>query len=169
MKKFLVKIFLFILIFGTLGYGKTYGNSISSLDTQNLNIYSNYAIMIDLKTGNVLYEKNSRERLYPASTTKILTAILVLEKCYLNELVTVSSSALSAVPSSYTTAGLHIGEQLRVEDLLYLMLIPSANDAANVLAEHVSGSIPAFAELMNQKAKEIGATNSHFTNPSRCT
>lgn len=167
MKKFLVRIFLIILILGIFGYDKTYGISISSLDTQNLNIYSNYVLMIDAKSGNIIYEKNSQAKLYPASTTKILTAILVLEKCYLNELVTVSSSALSAVPSSYTTASLHVGEQLRVEDLLYLMLIPSANDAANVLAEHVSGSIPAFAELMNQKATEIGATNSHFTNPSR--
>lgn len=104
--------------------------------------------------------------MYPASTTKILTAILVLENCYLNEVITVSSTAVDSVPAGYVTAPLHAGEQFRVEQLLYALLIPSANDAANVLAEHVSGSISDFANLMNKRAKELGLTNSHFTNPS---
>lgn len=104
--------------------------------------------------------------MYPASTTKILTAILVLEKCYLNERVKVSSSAVNSVPSDYTKANLKPGEEFTVEELLHAMLIPSGNDAANVLAEHVSGSINEFANLMNEKAAEIGLKNSHFTNPS---
>ena len=122
---------------------------------------------MEKETGDILYEKNAYTRMYPASTTKMLTAIIVLENCYLNEIATVSSTALSAVPSSYTTAHLQVGEQFRVEELLYAMLIPSANDAANVLAEHVSGSISAFAGLMNEKARSLGLENSNFTNPSR--
>ena len=121
---------------------------------------------MEKNTGDILFEKNGYQKMYPASTTKILTAIIVLEKCYLNELVTVSHNALYSVPATYTISGLKVGEKLRVEELLYAMLIPSGNDAANVLAEHVAGSIPNFADLMNKKAIEIGATNSHFTNPS---
>ncbi len=132
----------------------------------NLKIESDCVIMVERNSGEILYQKNAYKKMYPASTTKILTAILVLEKCPLNEIVTVNSSALKAVPATYTTAKLKAGEKFRVEDLLYAMLIPSANDAANVLAEHISGSIANFSELMNKKAKEIGCKNSHFANPS---
>lgn len=114
-----------------------------------------------------MFERNSRERMYPASTTKMLTAIIVLEKCDLDEIATVSEIAVNSVPKSYTIAHLQIGEKLRIEDLLYAMLIPSGNDAANVLAEHVSGSILEFANLMNETARSLGLENSNFTNPSR--
>lgn len=135
-------------------------------DINDLNIYSDCIVMIEKETGDVLYERNAYEKMYPASTTKILSAIIVLENCDLDEIATVSSTAIKAVPATYTTSNIQIGEQLRVEDLLYTMLIPSANDAANVLAEHVAGSITGFAELMNAKAQEIGCKNSHFMNPS---
>ena len=104
--------------------------------------------------------------MFPASTTKILTAILTLEKCSLDDLVTVPYVAIASIPSGYSIAALQTDEQLTVNQLLQVMMVHSANDAANVLAFHISGSIEGFADLMNQKASELGMTNTHFTNPS---
>lgn len=151
------------LVEGTL---VTIPSEIGSPDINDLEIYSDCALLMERSTGNVLYDKNGNNRMYPASITKILTAILVLENCSLMEKAEVTSLALKAVPDSYVTCDIKIGEKFKVEDLLYAMLVPSANDAANVLAIHVSGSITGFADLMNQKSKEIGCTSSHFTNPS---
>ena len=95
-----------------------------------------------------------------------MTAILVVENCELDEIVTVSENAVTSVPSGYVNSNLQVGEELTVEDLLYVMLIPSANDAANALAEHVGGSIESFSTMMNSRAKELGCTGSNFTNPS---
>lgn len=123
-------------------------------------------VLSETKTGRILYERNADEKIYPASVTKLLTAILVVEKCNLNETLTVSENAVKSVPFGYVNANLKIGEQLKVKDVLYAMLIPSANDAANALAEHVGGSIDGFSAMMNEKATELGCTGSHFTNPS---
>jgi len=120
----------------------------------------------EMNSERILYERNSQEKIYPASLTKLMTAILVAENCELDEIVTVSEKAIFSVPSGYVNANLQVGEQLTVEDLLYVMLIPSANDAANALAEHIGGSIDSFATMMNTKAKELGCTGSNFTNPS---
>lgn len=123
-------------------------------------------LLAETKTGKILYERNSDERIYPASLTKLMTAILVVENCELDEIVTVSDNAVNSVPSGYVNANLQVGEELTVEDLLYVMLIPSANDAANALAEHVGGNIESFSSMMNTRAKELGCTGSNFTNPS---
>lgn len=123
-------------------------------------------LLAETSTGNILYERNSDERIYPASLTKLMTAILVVENCELDEIVTVSDNAVNSVPSGYVNANLQVGEELTVEDLLYVMLIPSANDAANALAEHVGGNIESFSSMMNTRAKELGCTGSNFTNPS---
>lgn len=120
----------------------------------------------DISTEKIIYEKNAEQKIYPASVTKLLTALLVIENCELDEIVTVSENAVFSVPSGYVNANLQVGEQLTVEDLLYVMLIPSANDAANALAEHVGGSIESFGAMMNSRAKELGCTGSNFTNPS---
>lgn len=122
------------------------------------------AILIDNKTNKVLYSKNENEKMYPASTTKILTAILVLENCNLDDVVTASYDAIMSIPDGYSTAEIQIGEELTVEQLLKLLLIHSANDAANVLAEYIGGSIDSFVSMMNTKVNELGLTNSHFTN-----
>ena len=168
MKKFVI--FIVILItFGTQCFAsEVLENNVSTSFSLlgNIDIKSDCVLMIERNSGEILYQKKAYEKMYPASTTKMLTAILVLEKCPLNEIVTVNASALNAVPPTYATAKLKAGEKFRVEDLLYALLIHSANDAANVLAEHVSGSISNYAEIMNKKAKEIGCENSHFTNPS---
>ena len=123
-------------------------------------------LLADTKTGKILYERNIDEKIYPASLTKLMTAILVVENCELDEIVTVSENAVLSVPTGYVNSNLQVGEELTVEDLLYVMLIPSANDAANALAEHVGGNIESFSTMMNSKAKELGCTGSNFTNPS---
>lgn len=123
-------------------------------------------LLAETNTGKILYERNADEKIYPASLTKLMTSILVVENCELDEIVTVSEKAVTSVPSGYVNANLQVGEELTVEDLLYVMLIPSANDAANALAEHVGGSIESFSTMMNSRAKELGCTGSNFTNPS---
>ena len=131
-----------------------------------VNLNSEAAILVEISTGRIIYEKNSTKKLYPASTTKILTAILVIENCNLNDLVTVRQSALDNIPTGYVTCNLQVGEELSVKDLLYALMIPSANDAAYVLAEHVAGSVDNFSVMMNDKAREIGCKTTHFVNPN---
>lgn len=116
--------------------------------------------------GQILYERNADEKMYPASTTKVLTAVVIMENCDLEDQVTVSPKAINSVESGYITANLKAGEVFTVEQLLNILMISSANDAALVLAEHVSGSIEDFCELMNQTATKIGCTSSNFVNPN---
>lgn len=119
-----------------------------------------------LGTGKILYEKNAREKRYPASTTKIMTAILALEHRSLTDTSTVSYTAISTVPVGYSHANLQLDEVLTMEQLLNVLLIPSANDAANVIAEDIAGSVESFASMMNTKAREIGCENTNFVNPN---
>ncbi len=117
---------------------------------------------LDEKT--VTYAKNMDKKLYPASTTKILTAYTALKHAELDDTVTVSANAASQAGDS-SVCGLHAGDQLTLRELLYGLLLESGNDAADAIAEHVSGSAENFAALMNQEAAALGATHSHFTNP----
>lgn len=137
--------------------------NISSTNDE-LSLVSKSAILMDNKTGKVLYDKNPEKKMFPASTTKILTAILVLENCNLNDTVTVSYDAVSSIPDGYSVANLQIGEKLTVEQLLQALLVYSANDAANVLAEYVGGSVDSFVSIMNTKINELGLSDTHFTN-----
>lgn len=154
-----ILIILFILIF-SLNISVSYGIS----DTPEIS--AGAAILLDSASEKIIYSKNESEKMYPASTTKILTAILTIENCNLNDVVTVPYEAIASIPSGYSVAALQPGEQLTVEQLLQVMMVYSANDAANVLAYHISGSIDAFSNLMNKKVEELGLTNTHFTNPS---
>jgi D-alanyl-D-alanine carboxypeptidase (penicillin-binding protein 5/6) len=129
-------------------------------------IVSESAILIEVSTGKIVYEKNSTKQMFPASTTKVMTAILTIENCNLTDIVTISESALSNIPQGYVTCGLVAGEELTIENLLYALMLPSANDAAYVLAEHVGGSVEGFSDMMNAKAKELGCTSTHFVNPN---
>lgn len=140
--------------------------SFASVNESDLDITSEAALLIDNNTGKILYGKNENEKKYPASITKILTAILTIENCNLNDKVTVDYDSIAIVPSGYSVAALQVGEELTVEELLKVLLVHSANDAANVLAVHVGGSIDSFASMMNSKAQELGCKNSHFVNPS---
>lgn len=162
----LIKILLLSILIISSIMPFSLADELTSTQIENIQIHSNCSILVDSKTGQVLYESNADEVAYPASTTKLMTAILTVENCKLDDTVTVSQAALKGIPYSYTTANLQPNEKLTVEQLLHVLLIPSANDAANVLAYHISGSVEDFATLMNEKAKELGATNTHFENPS---
>lgn len=122
-----------------------------------------YAILTDAVTGQILYSKNAHIRRPMASTTKIMTAILVIENARMDDTVTASKRA-SEVP--FTSLHLKPGEQMKVKDLLSALLIRSANDTAVALAEHVGGTVEGFAQMMNDKAKEIGAKDTHFVTPN---
>ncbi len=124
------------------------------------------AYVADPVSGKIFYEKNAHQKRYPASTTKILTALVVLENCSMDEMVKVSKSAIDAIPAGYSNAGLKVGEEQSVYTMLQALLIPSANEAAYALAEHVSGSVKAFADLCNKRAKELGCEKLHFVNPN---
>jgi len=132
-------------------------------DISSVKAYS----LFDVNNQNVPYKYNVHEKIYPASTTKILTALVALEEAELSDEVTVSKNACS---SSFAwdeqTCGIKQGDTLTLESLLYGLLLYSGNDTAVAIAEHVGGSTEKFAEMMNQKANELMATNSHFMNPS---
>ena len=124
------------------------------------------ALLISPDSGMVLYEKNADERRYPASTTKIMTALLVLENVAdLNETVTAQASDFETLEADSSSAGIKEGETVTVEDLLYGLMLPSGNEAAYMLARHVAGSYEAFVDMMNQRAEELGCTGTHFVNP----
>ena len=121
---------------------------------------------MDADSGAILYGKNIDTAYYPASITKILTALIVIENCNPDDSLTFSHRAVYDVESGSSSAGYDEGDTITVRDALYAMLLKSANEAANALAEHTAGSIEAFADMMNDKAKMLGCTNSHFANPS---
>ena len=168
-KRVLICMLTFLLIFSLIPICVSAdSNSDAFIDDEinNLDISSPVALLMESETGTVLYEKNAYEKNYPASTTKMLTAILTLENCDLDDTAIVSEKALMSVPYDYTNANLQVDEELTIRDLLYAFLIPSANDCGFVLAEHIAGSTEKFADMMNLKAAEIGCKNTHFTNPS---
>ena len=123
------------------------------------------AILIDAKTGKVLYEKNADEKHFPASTTKVMTGLLAVEKGKMDEVITIGKNP-PLIERGSSQIYLITDEQLTMEQLLYALMLESANDAAVAIAEHISGSVEEFAKLMNSKAKELGATNTNFVNPN---
>ena len=131
-------------------------------------LYARSAILIEASSGEVLYEKNADEIMYPASTTKILTGYIALQLADLEtDIVTVSQNALDLVPPTYQKIPLSAGEEVPVMDVIGSMLVRSGNEAANALAEHLRGNIDSFADLMNETAKMLGcSSDTHFTNPS---
>ena len=141
-------------------------NTNLDVNTDKITTNSEACILMDVKSDKILYAKNAYERMYPASTTKLMTAILTLENCKLTDKATVSHNAIFSIPVGYSHANLKEGEELTIEQLLNVLLIPSANDAAIVLAEHISGSVEEFANLMNKKAQELGCKDTHFVNPN---
>lgn len=124
------------------------------------------ALLISPDSGMVLYEKNADKRCYPASTTKIMTALIVLENVTdLSETVTAEASDFEHVTADSSNAGIKEGEAVTIEDLLYALMLPSANEAAYMLARHVGGTWENFVDMMNERAAELGCTGTHFSNP----
>ena len=123
-------------------------------------------LIMDADNGAILYSLNRDTIRYPASTTKILTALLVLENANLSDIVTMTDTGVQMAISGSSNCQSVVGEQFTVEQCLYILLLKSANDIANQLAVHVGGSLEHFAEMMNERAAQLGCTNTHFVNPS---
>ncbi|MBR2897639.1 MAG: D-alanyl-D-alanine carboxypeptidase [Oscillospiraceae bacterium] len=154
MKKILSALFLCAcLLFGTV---------FAAAEKPEINAKA--AMLIERNSGEILFEQNADEKVYPASLTKIMTALLILENCRLTDRITVPEAAFADIDASGSTADLQPGEELSVEQLLYCTMLSSANEACNVAAVHIDGSIEAFVARMNQRAAELGCTGTHFVN-----
>jgi D-alanyl-D-alanine carboxypeptidase (penicillin-binding protein 5/6) len=136
---------------------------VSPAPAKDITIAGRAAVLMETGTGKIVWQRNKDLSLAPASTTKILTALVVLERSKATEVVAVPVEATVATGG---TVHLRAGERLSVEQLLYGMLLRSANDAAIALANHAGGSVPRFVSLMNQKARSLGALHSSFRNPT---
>jgi serine-type D-Ala-D-Ala carboxypeptidase (penicillin-binding protein 5/6) len=137
-----------------------------STSTEVPEIQAASAVLADLDTGQVLFDLHRNERRPIASVTKIMTALLVVERGDLADVVTVTEGAASGQVAGISGLGLMAGERIRVDELLYALLLQSANDAAVALAEHVSGSVDAFVDDMNARAEQLGMTRTLFTSPN---
>ena len=165
-RRFLSLFFSLVLIF-TLGTSALASDG----DTGDWEVAAKAALLIDPDTEEILYARNIHERLYPASLTKVMTALLVLEavdsgRIAMDTVLTASQTAIDNLPPDGSNAGIKVGEEMTVEQLLYCILVVSANEACDILAEGVSGSIDAFVDAMNAKAQAIGCEDTHFANTS---
>ena len=128
-------------------------------------IVAESAVVMDAGTGTVLYGKEASTKRYPASITKVMTALLAVENCNMSDIITYSNAAVNGIEAGSSTAGINVGAKLTVEDSLYALMLVSANEAAAAIAEHISGSTTEFAKLMTKRAKELGCKNTQFKNP----
>lgn len=132
---------------------------------ENADVDAKAAILIDASDGHAIYEKNADTKEYPASLTKLMTALLAVENISdLSEVITANESAFDGLSDAGSTVGIKAGEKMSADNLLICLLVASANEAANIIAERVSGSVSAFVELMNKRAGELGLTGTHFEN-----
>ena len=150
------------------GTGVNQGTNQGTVDTASIQqpaVEAEGAVLMDAATGNVLFSKNGDTKFYPASITKLMTALLVAENCGLDDKVTFSATATTNLESGAVSINMVEGDVMTVRQCLYALLLKSANEVGNALAEHVAGSNAKFAEMMNAKAAALGCTNTHFTNP----
>lgn len=138
---------------------------------EDIDIDATAVLLLDGESEAILYEKDAHARRYPASITKIMTALLVLEAIERGELrfeqeITATASAVSGLPADASTAGIMAGEVLTVEQLLYCFMVSSANEVGNIFAEEISGSVTVFVDEMNRRAEELGCEDTHFANTS---
>lgn len=164
-KNILGKIFINFIVFLVLIINLNYveaTNTNNAAKTEEVDISSRIALIYDRASGRILYEKNGNKQTPMASTTKIMTAIVVLENAKLTDTVTITTKAAGIGGSRL---GLKKNDKITVNDLLYGLMLRSGNDAAVALAIHVGGSVEGFAEMMNKKAEELNLTNSHFVVP----
>ena len=133
---------------------------------QGQDTYAETAVLMEAETGAVLYAKGMNELRYPASITKIMTALLAIENCSMDEQVTFTEACLADQEPGSGNAGMKVGEILTMKQCLLVLMIKSANDVATQIAVHVGGSVAGFADLMNQRAQQLGCVNTHFVNAS---
>ncbi|WP_034331910.1 D-alanyl-D-alanine carboxypeptidase family protein [Bacillus sp. J37] len=164
MKKFYLKYVLIAFVICSFILPKTMEvDAAANMENKNLQLYSEAVVLIDADSGEVLYEKNSKEKLPPASITKIATAIYAIEKGNINDLVTVSENARNV---DGTRVYLEVGEQVPLKKLIQGLVINSGNDAGVAIAEHLSGSVEQFTKDFNEfLQQEVGVENTHFSNP----
>lgn len=135
--------------------------------TRQPDLVANAAIIMDVGTGKILYEKNAHDKKYPASITKIMTTMLALEaNVDFNEIITMSENSIWGVERDSTLIGLDVGEKVTMGDLMYATMVKSANECAYAVAERVGGDVVNFADMMNKKAQELGCENTHFVTPN---
>ena len=142
--------------------------NVSAYQISGVDLHCEAAMLISMDTGDILFEKNADKRMYPASITKLLTALVVIENAnnFETDVLTYTNSANNLILGTGSVVlGLQVGERMTVKDALAATLISSCGDTAYALAEHIGGSKEGFADLMNKKAKELGLKNSHFTDP----
>lgn len=171
MKKSIIFMIIFIMtavpLFSLTASAEYYNLQLEN-DAKNANapIKSEAYYLVNIDTGAVIFSHNADKQMKCASLVKIATALLTVENCdNLDTVVTVSESAIKPLAYTYSaSADLKAGEQITVRNLLYCMMLENANDACNVLAEYIGGSIDAFVDMMNERAKELGCTNTNFTN-----
>lgn len=155
-KNFFTLLLLYIIMFL---------NSTIVINAQDFEIFAPSAVLIDAKTGTILFEKNKDEKHFPASTTKIMTTLLTLENCKnLEDKVKMSHNAIYSIEPGSSHIAMNEGETLTVEQSLYGLLLASANEVANALAEYISTNINDFCKLMNERAKQLGCKNTNFVN-----
>lgn len=132
----------------------------------SITIDAKASILVNAETGEIIEAHNEKEKEYPASTTKMMTALLALENCKLSDVVTIQQDDIASAGAGASNAGLKAGEQVTVENLLYCLMLPSAFEAANALARTAGGSVDNFVKMMNDRASELGCVNTHFVNPT---
>ncbi len=164
LKKLVSKLLAFIFLLNCLLLCDF--NTVEAADywPSGVDVVAQSAIIMEQETGTILYSKNIDEVHYPASITKIMTALIVLENCQLDETVKFSAEAVYGTELGSSSIARDVDEEMTVEQTLYGMMLESANECAYALAEHVAGDLPSFVDMMNAKAKELGCKNTHFNN-----
>jgi D-alanyl-D-alanine carboxypeptidase (penicillin-binding protein 5/6) len=157
-KRAFQKISLAVLVFALI-----FSYNVSAPKAVEITVSAKSAVVMEAATGRVLYQKNADEKMPMASTTKIMTALVAVENGNLSDTVTVGQNASGVEGSSIW---LSAGETMTLSDMLFGLMLASGNDAAVAIAEHVGGSVDAFVDMMNAKARDIGAYNTHFANPN---
>lgn len=155
--------YTFIFSFSAFG-AVTTEKTVSAAEALSLDAQS--AILMDASTGEIIYDKNIDEKLYPASITKLMTVLLCLENCQKDEVVKFSHDAVYSIEPGSSHIAIVPDEELTVEQCLYGIMLQSANEVSNAVAEHIDGSVEAFAKHMTQRAEELGCTNTNFVNPN---
>ena len=142
----------------------------SAAALEPIEVNAKAALLVDVESNTILYGKNETKKMYPASITKVMTTLLVLEavergELHMDQMITASESAFHDMEWDGSNAGIEVGEEMRLKDLLYCVMVVSANEACNIVAEALDGTIDAFVDRMNARAAELGCYNTHFTNP----